>query len=284
MRAFKTALAVLICIILSSWVPHLSPFFMSLAAIITMQMSTSDSLKMGRARIIGTAMGTVIGLTFALIQPDNPILSALGVWLLILIMKRLQWNMAIQISTFVFLAIMVNMNGHDPFVYSASRFIDTLIGVIIGISINYFVFPYNNFKNIQKQTEELVKMMETYMVPHLEADLNKMKPKAIEELSEIRLKVLALRDELQLYRDEAQVKKRDRGVIQPYEEQFELLWDIFEHMKHLNLLSQAIQKSDLDNDGQTDEDANVLLQELFIVYRYHLNQIEMDLNMKREFE
>lgn len=282
MRAFKTAFAVFICIFLASWAPPLSPFFMSLAAIITMQVSTSDSIKMGGSRIIGTAAGTIIGLIFALIQPENPFLSALGVWILILMMNRLHWNKATQISAFVFLAIMVNMNGQDPFVYSISRFIDTLIGVVIGIVVNYFVFPYNNFKTIQAQTEELVQMMASYMVPHLEADLDKMKPRVIEELPEIRLKVLALRDELTLYKEEAQVKKRDRGVIAPYEEQFEILWDIFQHMKHLNLLSQAIQKADADDDWQTDDDANVLLEELFIVYRYHLNQIELDLHMKKE--
>lgn len=280
MRALKTALAVLICVLLSSVTPQLSPFFMSLAAIITMQVSTSDSLKMGRARVIGTAVGTIIGLSFTLVLPENPILSALGVWILILIMNRLHWNNAIQISTFVFLAIMVNMNGQDPFIYSASRFIDTLIGVLIGIGVNYFVFPYNNFKTIEEQTESLFQMMTTYMVPHLEKDLGQMKPKAIEELGEIRLRILALRDEIKLYKEEAQVKKRDKDLIAPYEEKFEILWDIFEHMKHLNLLSDAIQKADRDNDGHTDEDALVPLQELFIVYKYHLNQIEMDLKTK----
>lgn len=281
MRAFKTALAVLICIGLSSLAPQLSPFFMSLAAIITMQVSTSDSLKMGRARVIGTAVGAIIGLGFTLILPENPLLSALGVWVLILIMNRLHWNTATQISTFVFLAIMVNMNGQDPFVYSISRFIDTLIGVLIGIGVNYAVFPYNNFKTIQEQTEALFQMMTTYMVPHLEADLNRMKPKAIEELPEIRIKILTLRDQLTLYKEEAQVKKRDKDLIAPYEERFEVLWDIFEHMKHLNLLSMAIQKSDSDDDWNTDEDAVVPLQELFIVYRYHLNQIELDLKAQR---
>lgn len=277
MRAFKTALAVLICIGLSSLTQQLSPFFMSLAAIITMQVSTADSLKMGRARVIGTAVGTIIGLSFTLVLPENPFLSALGVWVLILIMNRLHWNTAIQISTFVFLAIMVNMHGQDPFVYSASRFIDTFIGVLIGIGVNYGVFPYNNFKTIQEQTEALFQMMTTYMVPHLETDLNSMKPRMIEELPEIRVKILALRDQLKLYKEEAQVKKRDKDLIAPYEEKFEVLWDIFEHMKHLNLLAVAIQNADTDNDWQTDDGAVVSLQELFIVYKYHLNQIERDL-------
>ncbi len=278
MRAFKTALAVLICMLISTWTPLLSPFFMSLAAIITMQISTSDSLKMGSARVIGTAVGTIIGLIFALIQPDNIVLAALGVWLLILIMNKSHWNTAIQISTFVFLAIMVNMNGQDPFVYSASRFIDTLIGVVIGISVNYFVFPYNNFKIIQQKSEELIELMRFHIVPHLERDLSQMKPQPLEELPNIRLKVLALRDELKLYKDEAQVKKVDRNDILPYEEKFELLWDMFEHMKHLNLLSEAIQKADQNDDWETDEGARVPLQELLIVYKYHLNQIEMDLS------
>lgn len=277
MRAFKTALAVLLCMGLSSVAPSLSPFFMCLAAIITMQVSTSDSLKMGRARVIGTAVGAIIGLSFTLVLPENPILSALGVWILILIMNRLHWNTAIQISTFVFLAIMVNMNGQDPFIYSASRFIDTLIGVLIGIGVNYFVFPYNNFKTIEEETEALFTMMTTYMVPHLEKDLDQLKPSPIEALPEIRIKILALRDELKLYKEEAQVKKRDKDLIAPYEEKFEILWDIFEHMKHLNLLAVAIQNADTDNDWQTDEGAVVPLQELFIVYKYHLNQIEMDL-------
>ena len=281
MRAFKTALAVLICMLIANWAPMLSPFFMSLAAIITMQISTSDSLKMGRARVIGTAVGTIMGLIFALIQPDNMVLAALGVWILILIMNKLHWNTATQISTFVFLAIMVNMNGQDPFVYSASRFVDTFIGVVIGISVNYFVFPYNNFKVIQQKSKELIDLIEAHIVPHLERDLSQTKPQPLEELPHIRVKILDLRDELKLYKEEAQVKQIDRNDILPYEEQFELLWDMFEHMKHLNLLSEAIQKADQNDDWETDEGARVPLVELLIVYKYHLNQIEMDLEERK---
>lgn len=270
MRAFKTAIAVFGCVSISALTPLISPFFMSLAAIITMQVSTSDSVKMGRTRILGTAVGALIGMSFAMIQPESALFSALGILLIIHICNRLHWNGATQIAAFVFMAIMVNLGGQDPLGYSLSRLVDTAIGVVIGLLVNYFVFPYNNLPIIKSKFAELEGLLKAVLKPVLEAGESGCQPPGEPvEISELRASLLSIRDEIQLYRQEAKIQKGQQGAIDPYERDFQTCWDIFEHLKHLNMLIIAM--------AEPQDQSASTLDELLIVYHYHLRQIRLDL-------
>lgn len=72
MRTLKTALAVLICIgIWRIWNDSM-PFFASIAAVITMQNSIENSVKVGIDRVIETTLGIGIAvLVNTLIKPPK---------------------------------------------------------------------------------------------------------------------------------------------------------------------------------------------------------------------
>jgi uncharacterized membrane protein YgaE (UPF0421/DUF939 family) len=279
MRAVKTSIAVFLCVIVSSFSTLISPFFMALAAIITMQVSTVDSVKMGRMRILGTTIGASIGLMFALIgsakagygtllglnlpwhflRTENAFFCAIGVLVLIQICNRLHWNGSIQIATFVFLAIMVNMNGQDPVVYSVTRLLDTIIGVVIGVLVNYFVFPNNNLKTIHEQLHGVKAFInETADTKTGQVDIEQM-----------RSLMLALRAEIELYRQEASVQRKQRVIFETYEKAFQLYWDSFEHFKHIKMVSEAIEEASVEDYLQYEA--------LQIVYQFHWNCILKDL-------
>ena len=277
MRNMKTALTVVLCIAIGELGPFSSPFFMALAGIITVQISTMDSVNMGKNRILGTGIGAVVGLCFAIIQPENPFLAGIGIIIVIQICDYFHMNTAIQIATVVFLAIMLNMDGSDPFVYSISRLVDTSVGVIIALLINYFVFPYNNLPMIQSGFNELETIVQEALAPvfasdHL-SDYSTFGKTELEDLDPTRQKLLWIRDQIKLYESEVEVKKNSKGEILPFKHMHELYWDIFEHMKHIKQLARLMNEASCkscDTDG-------IECQELSIVYEYHLRQIHEDM-------
>ena len=141
MRNIKTALAVTISIIIANLMKLQSPFYTAIAAIISMQSSVKASFKAGRNRMYGTILGAAIGYIFALIYPGNAFLCGAGIIIIIYLCNTFKWNQSASIACIVFLAIMINLNGKDPLLYSIYRTVDTFIGIIIAVLINYFIVP-----------------------------------------------------------------------------------------------------------------------------------------------
>lgn len=156
MRIIKTALAVILCILISKLFKLEYPFYVAIAAIISMESSITSSYKAGRNRMAGTLVGALTGLLFASIQPGNALLCGLGTIVLIFVCERFHWNNSISIAGIVFIAIMVNLNGKSPLLYGASRILDTFIGISVAILINYLVFPPNIGKMVQEQYATLL--------------------------------------------------------------------------------------------------------------------------------
>jgi uncharacterized membrane protein YgaE (UPF0421/DUF939 family) len=161
MRILKTALAVTICVIISKLLKLEYPFYVAIAAIISMESSITSSYKAGRNRMAGTLVGALTGLLFASIQPGNAILCGLGTIVLIFICERFHWNNSISIAGIVFIAIMVNLNGKSPLLYGASRILDTFIGISVALLINYLVFPPNIGKMVQDQYADLLRILQS---------------------------------------------------------------------------------------------------------------------------
>ncbi|WP_159434240.1 FUSC family protein [Peptoclostridium litorale] len=159
MRNIKTATAVFLCVATSNALGMEYPFYAAIAAVISMKTSMANSFKVGKNRMMGTAVGALTGLLFALIQPGNAILCGIGMVVLIYICNVLKWNDSVTIAGIVFMAIMVNMDGKNPFEYSISRLIDTFMGISIALTVNYMLFPYNYYGSIIKRHGELSKKM-----------------------------------------------------------------------------------------------------------------------------
>ena len=91
--------------------------------------------------VLGTLVGAATGLLFVQLLPENAILSGIGVMFIIYVCTRMHWNNSIAIATIVFLAIMLNLQGHDPLLYSLNRIQDTLLGIAVALGVNVLVFP-----------------------------------------------------------------------------------------------------------------------------------------------
>ena len=108
MRNIKTAISVMLCIIISNILNLNNPLFVIIGAIVSMQGSINESFQNGINRILGTIFGAIIGIVFFHISHQNILLIGLGTVFIIYVNNRLNWNKSIVISLIVFCSIMLN--------------------------------------------------------------------------------------------------------------------------------------------------------------------------------
>ncbi len=183
-RNLKTALAVVVCMGISKLLKLEYPFFVAIAAIISMENSLANSFKAGRNRMAGTIIGAGFGLICALIEPGNTILCGIGIIGVIYCCNLLKWRKPVAFAGVVFMAVMLTVKGKNPFFYSMNRIIDTFIGIVVAVIINYLVFPpnyvpkiYHAIPDLAFKTEQIIKdllMMKKPNISAFEHDLTKV--------------------------------------------------------------------------------------------------------------
>ncbi|MGL4847896.1 MAG: FUSC family protein [Clostridium sp.] len=148
LRNIKTALAVVICMLIFKVVGDENPFYACIAAVICMKDTVSNSFKMGKDRLIGTIIGAIFGtifiwvlINFTVFDSYIPFVSGIGIVLSIYTCNLFNKPGSVTISCIVFLVIMVNYNGPQSYAYALSRSIDTAIGIIVAILVNKYFNP-----------------------------------------------------------------------------------------------------------------------------------------------
>lgn len=150
LRIFKTALAVFLSLCISYLRNDAAiPFYAAIAALICMKTGIDETIEIGVNRVFGTLVGGLSGLlyllTFKRLMLDsfiNYLLISLVIFVLIWIMSNLDKPNAITIMCVVLLSITLN-HGQEveyPFTFALNRVIDTLIGVVVAVFVNWFDF------------------------------------------------------------------------------------------------------------------------------------------------
>lgn len=272
MRNIKTALSVMICIVIFQIFNMGSPFYAAIAAIISMQSSVADSFKIGKYRMLGTFLGAFVGLVFALIGPSNPILIGLGVMIIIYVSNLLDWNKSISIAGVVFIAIMVNLNGGSPFVYSLNRIIDTSIGIVVAVLINYFISPPIRIDKIVEHYQLLLSML----LEDIKGNLAQGKKINIEDLNN---KIHSLEKEYNEYKLEFKGKKSNSLESSNVQIIIELLKNIINHLKIIDKIDgdQPLTRENCSRAGDlldcSIENFEEVYNDAAIVYNYHIGKI-----------
>lgn len=149
MRIVKSAAAVGICYLVNFLRGGQGiVFYSQLAALWCIQMYRTHTRQNAVQRTIGTLVGAVYGLIYLLVCPVfvplEPFGAGLGQALIALMIipvlyttVLLDKKQASYFSCVVFLSIVVNhVNDINPFLFVWNRFLDTMIGILVGILIN----------------------------------------------------------------------------------------------------------------------------------------------------
>ncbi|OAB47899.1 FUSC family protein [Paenibacillus antarcticus] len=272
MRNIKTAIAILVCLIIANLLQLQYPFYAAIATVISMENSVTNSFAAGKNRVMGTFVGAGAGLFFATIQPENIWLCAIGSIVAIYICNLLKWNKSIPIAIIVFLAIMLNLQGDSPLHYSINRIIDTLIGVGVAVMVNYLVFPPKYEINIRRARRLLSKEM-VYILDQLMA-------KKEFNLKKLRAQLKKLEMYLDISKEEFHLIKDGVDSLEHIINEFESYKLIYEHLKMIqkldgeqilsvdNMLRLGIYQCDVSGDEE-----ELQRDSQFIIYNYHIDRV-----------
>jgi len=275
MRTVKTGIAVSICTLLAQFLVQ-NPMFAGVGCVASVQDTVKGSLKLGFNRVKGTMMGGLVGFLCVLIKPGDPILCGLGIMATIYGCTMLGINSGIIVSSVTFLSIHLGIIESNPAYYSIHRVLDTSVGVVIGVIINYVLarpdyleLTDKSLNNARKITRECVK---SGIINNGVFDRDKVRKK-IHKLDTIYPKLV---DEMKYTKNQV-----DIDII---ENQISLYKSINHHIKSIQLLDEEICISydnylkikeiyDFDTfDWKIDNEKSPVLN-------YHLSKILEELNV-----
>jgi len=165
LRNIKTALAVVISVVILRIFSSESYFFAPIAAIMTMQNTVYSSFKTGLNRMIGTTIGAVIAIIAVELSVNvvvNSILIFVGIVLVIYLCNIFNFKQSVGIACIVFLMIILYADNIAPIEYGISRLLETFMGIIIALGVNYIVSPneskkkmYEYYGKLKEEVDEI---------------------------------------------------------------------------------------------------------------------------------
>ena len=179
------------------------PFFIAMTALISMDKTMGNSLKMGRNRVMGTFFGACIGIGMSYIDRGNPILCGIGMILLIQLCNLTKLKGSITIGGIVMIAIMVHTDK-TPLFYGFHRTLDTMIGASLSFLVNISIFPYATVKRLD---ETLIKLWD-----QTDLCIVALNNKEIIDSHQIKDTLRDVEIELMLYDNEFLLKKKRQYV------------------------------------------------------------------------
>jgi len=153
MRVVKTIAAVTICLFIAWLIGSKDSLpIAAIAAIVTMQATQSDTLKIGIFRVLGTIIGGAFGLLAVMIGSILPHYTD-GLFILV-IPTMLMFNLYVcnllnmkdsctiscVVTIIVASHVIIDMIPYDTFTFTFIRLRDTLIGVVIATAVNLIPF------------------------------------------------------------------------------------------------------------------------------------------------
>lgn len=274
MRNIKTALAVFICLFISQALHLQYPFYAVIATIIAMENSVTNSYTVGKNRVMGTIVGAICGLAFALIDPYSAFFSAIGIVVVIYICNLLQWNKSISIASIVFLAIMLNLQpGESPWFYGMNRVIDTLIGIGVAVAVNYLVFPPKHERQMEHR-RKILRRHFTQLAHELLGQGGGV------HISSLKADMSELEKVYETYTSEFHLNKKKRTMMEHLEEEIDIYHNTYSHMRQLRLLTdepslEAANKLDVQFTSSRPLTSHG--EDLLMIYRYHVRCILQEL-------
>ena len=155
LRSMKTALAAALTALLYAFWPDSNPTFACIGAIFGMGTDMEESRRSGGNRFFGTIIGGFIGLGLYwlehLIYPEGCYwlrlpLVFLGIVVMISLCVLFRWPGGVQPGGVVLCIILFNTPAYH-IDYAISRMIDTGIGVLIALLVNYLL-PRNRLEHM----------------------------------------------------------------------------------------------------------------------------------------
>ncbi len=272
MRSLKTGLAVLICLMLYTILPLDQPTLAVLVAVMAIQNNIVDSVTFSKNRLIGTILGTIIGIVYIQVAGDSLIFVAIGVIVLITLLNKLNQSRNIVIALVLFINIITGVVTGNPIMYGLYRFANTLVGITVGFLINYLIKPPNQISNIKTNVIETVDEIEHVVEELVFTD------KEI-DLSTFKKELVAIEDSLNIYNEDKKYLVAVMDKIQYVERSVRTYSVLYSHVRIIKdkraiLDERNIEQAKVLFDKDYIPQESVDTDEAYgLIYNYHINEI-----------
>lgn len=231
MRTIKTGIAVSLCCMFGQFIIE-KLFFAVAACSLSVQDTVKGSLKEGLGRVRGTMLGGLIGYLMAIVKPEDPILCGIGVMAVIYGCTALKTG-GVVVSVVTFSAIYLGNISSEPGYYAIHRVIDTSVGVVFGVLVNY-IFARPNY--LKHTVDEFVKMEK------LSKDFIKRRiiDKEHFNIDEYRNEFKNLEKVYAKFLDEMDYTKHREENIEGLENAIGICEQIYFHMRSIELLDKKL--------------------------------------------
>lgn len=208
----KTGLATVLAYLAAGWLGLAYPYWAPITAVIVMQMSVADSIRMGWYRLSGTAVGAVIAAAAILVFPDNRAMDMLALFLAVAFCAYMtrynaRYRMAAITASIVLLA---SLGQEHRFLFGMERVLEIAVGVACAVVVSVTLWPQRAGDVLRARLREQFTALAGLYGETLEAFLNRQSMLRSGLLDQLERKAAGnrelltsvLRHERLLYRDD----------------------------------------------------------------------------------
>ena len=149
MRTIKSSLAVMLCILLFHFFNRGEAMIAALAAVFSLRQDLPTTLSFGKSRIMGNIIGGSTAIAYFVIQDQlnhsfiaELLLVPLAVAFVIVLSDGINNHAGINsgVATLLLIALSTS-SGDQPLSFALQRVLDTFIGTLIAVGLNYLPTP-----------------------------------------------------------------------------------------------------------------------------------------------
>lgn len=157
-HAFKIGIAGGLALLISQILHLQHPVYAVIPVAVVMQSSLGSSISASFNRILATIIGAIIGAALASTWGNEAtyfIALGLGFFLINVICNYAGYIETIA-TTGIVLGVVMLQHGGEPWTFALDRFLETLLGIIIALAVNYLLWPPHAAYRLRKTLYKLL--------------------------------------------------------------------------------------------------------------------------------
>jgi uncharacterized membrane protein YccC len=162
----KTALAASLCLWITEWFGLPQGYWSVITVIIVMQSNIGSTVRASRDRLLGTALGAVLG-WMASPWGSYPLAFALTLLAAMLICSLLRWRNSVRLAGVTIAIVMLAQRGGSNWRTAADRFFEVSLGILVALAVSVLVLPQRARRHLRQGLAEeyllLGQLLETVM-------------------------------------------------------------------------------------------------------------------------
>jgi uncharacterized membrane protein YgaE (UPF0421/DUF939 family) len=145
-RALKAAVAAALATIYYKLLNLPEGYWAVISAIIVMESSVQDSIRLSWFRFAGTAIGAVVGLVSVLVLGATPWSIGIAILTTTLVCTVLNLPESYRLAG-VTAAIVILASRTNPGEFALQRFTDVSVGILIALLVSILIFPEKHLRS-----------------------------------------------------------------------------------------------------------------------------------------